>query len=877
MHTGVCAKVIRLAAAIAVVLAAVLATAQTPESQPVAAEPVDLASAEMGGRIESVTSQIAWEEWAPVNLIATNPPPGWGWSAEGKSLPQELVFSFLTQQAGVIGAVVINPLPKPGEGGAARDIEIWTSMEGASVGFTQVATGSLKPEDADQAITFPAVEAKFVKLRILSAQPALINNEPNAWPARLRHVRILEADRPGYVPMLSRNKDLAALARGVIPTAPADAAGPPIPADGPVCVLPTETPRKSNFAESRRVLVVSNSRHSYTPSEWKPNRGAEMGNKNDYSLYARVNFTWIAPRAATPALLLPLQNFDTVVFSLVCDIDESVSQEFKQALLAWVAAGHKVIFQDSDTCAAATGPRRSPDYSFLPYPFATANPGAAGAKGQAHLLESSTLISGVRDNPSFVDLEAWVKETDGNGQEIGDSNLVVKHDPHWCGAVLARNATKKNGFLLAYAKYGRGLIIYDGADFDQVGGPAYEKYITNILAQPFDPDYLPCSQPLGDFVLSTDSGLKTQHMAASSSYSYPVTVFSTYGYTGMVTMNASVSPADPTVTVTVEPATVELGEMATASLTVTTTAVTPTASHVVALRGLDTEGKSNVLCLNLPERRSGSVQVLSGLRQDKKPPKNIEIILDASGSMKAQLGGKTRWATAQDVLKEVVAKLPADFSVGLRAYGHTLSSKDPKTCTDSALVVPVAPLNPANLLAAAGKLAPRGETPLVYSILQTPGDLQAVGGGTVILITDGEESCKGDFAAAQATLQASNVNLLLNIVGFTLNNAPAEAQLSGLAASTGGNYYGAASGAELARALLLAAVDRLPYRILDAAGTEVAQGEAGVDSAHELPSGDYTVVITAADLELRTPVTVEVAKDIVLKALIKGDQLVVET
>ena len=104
----------------------------------------------------------------------------------------------------------------------------------------------------------------------------------------------------------------------------------------------------------------------------------------------------------------------------------------------------------------------------------------------------------------------------------------------------------------------------------------------------------------------------------------------------------------------------------------------------------------------------------------------------------------------------------------------------------------------------------------------------------------------------------------------------AQAQLSGLAESTCGHYYGASSGEALARAVLLAAVDKLPYRILDAAGKEVAKGEAGVDRAHELPAGNYTVVITAADQELRTPVTVAAAKDVVLKALIKGDTLVVD-
>jgi hypothetical protein len=52
-----------------------------------------------------------------------------------------------------------------------------------------------------------------------------------------------------------------------------------------------------------------------------------------------------------------------------------VPSVFKQALMTWVAAGHKLIIQDSDDCTPG------PDYSFIPYRFTTNNPGAQGAKG----------------------------------------------------------------------------------------------------------------------------------------------------------------------------------------------------------------------------------------------------------------------------------------------------------------------------------------------------------------------------------------------------------------------------------------------------------------------------------------------------------------
>ncbi len=535
--------------------------------------------------------------------------------------------------------------------------------------------------------------------------------------------------------------------------------------------------------------------------------------------------------------------------------------------MAWVAAGHKLIIQDSDAC-------KTPDYGFLPYPFKTVNPGSSGARGVAGILEDSTLLSGNPDDKSFLDMKRW---SDGPN-DLGDSNVIVQWDARGCGAMWARNVLRKSGFALAYAHFGRGLIIYDGVDYDQNGTAPYRQLVAQELLQPFDPDGLTCSNPLGGFTISTENRLKSQYMTPGQTYTYPLEVLGNFGYSGKVALEASVVPADPGVSVAFTHAVADLsaGDEATSSLTVTASPSASITSKVIAIKGKDAAGTSNVLCLDLSERTTGGLSILSGLTKDKAPTKNLEIILDASGSMKALLGKKTRWATALEVLKDVVSKLPSDFSVGLRVYGHTLPSTNPKTCTDTALVVPVAPLNPASLLAAAGKLAPRGETPLVYSILQTPGDLKDVKGGTVVLITDGEESCKGDFEAAQKTLKESGLNLTLNIVGFTLKSAPAQAQLSTLAGSTGGRYYSAQSGAALSRALLLAAVDRMPYRVLNTDGAEVASGIAGASKRHELPPGDYTLVVTAGEETLKAPITVALRKDETVTVVIKDDKLAVD-
>ena len=862
-------------AAVSATVVSILAVAQTPPAASATAQApgaeFDLAAVENGGRIEWASAQYP-PGGAAVNMIAQTPHAGW--AAQGGTAPHEVVFSFYSRQSALVAGVLINPITRENND-RPKDVEIWTSVQSPTAGFTKTGAATLKKADSLQAVTFAPVEAKFVKLRVLTAVGPL-DDVAIGFAVGASRVKILEGSRPGYASIVARNPELAALAKGVIPSPPPSAALPIPPAEGPsACAAPAPEPaRKSAFDQSKNVLVIADRPNAYRTVAWKWQETADL--PTDLPTVPGVSFRWVTPSAAAPAQLVSEPRVDTVVFAQACEINDNLSATFKQGLLAWVAAGHKVIIQDSDACAGS----RTPKYTFMPYPFATVNPGANGAKGEAGVLENSTLASADPKSPAFIDTDGWK----GGPNDLGDSNVMVQNDARWCGALWAENKLGKNGFALAYARYGRGLMIYDGFDSDQFSSKVYQRLVARELLTPFDADYLPCSLPMGGFVITTKPDQKSQPMAAGRTYTYPVSVLGNFGYTGTVSLDAAVVPADPGVTLKFDKTTADLTKVdqGGTTLTVTAAATASLKSKVVSVRGRDTAGKSSLLCLALSERTTGSISVVSLLRQaaaDKKPTKNLEIILDASGSMKTLLGAKTRWATAQDVLKEVVSKLPTDFSVSLRAYGHTLPSTDPGTCKDTALIYPLSQMvgaQPSNLLAAAKALAPRGETPLVYSILQTPGDLKNAGGGMVILITDGEESCKGDFAAAAKTLKDSGLNLTLNIVGFTLRNVPAQAQLSGLAESTGGHYFSASSGDALTRAVLLAAVDKLPYRILDAAGKEVAKGEAGAAAPHELPPGVYRVIVAAGDQDVAFPVTLAVGQDVLLKAAVKGDKVVVE-
>jgi hypothetical protein len=849
----------------------------------------NLVALEMGGRIDYFNSRDVGD-FARIKLLDGNPRTFW--TLGGTSVPQEVTVSFFNRDVALVSGVTLTLPPhgqmpifdKPIEDQYAKDVEIWTSTEDAKSGFKKVATAVLPKEPGDHDVPFPApVEARFLKIIVTS-------NYGSPIGPVIADLAVREAQAPGYVPMLQRHPDLASLlSTGVLPTNGATAAPAPADAargdDTDPCVLPGKAGVHPTVPESKTVLIVAREAETaYAPFSYQVNKlkSPEVryfpndpgDGRVDSSIFERAQFWPVTPDAAAPAALVPGAGVDTVVLGQVCDIKTTVSDSFKRALVAWVAAGHKLILQDADGC----GPLREPDYSFLPFSFATSNPGAQGAASVLRLIENSALATTDNTDPAFVDLDSWARKTNGNPQnDFGDSNTVIKYDPHWCGAIVGTNVKGANGFVLVYAHYGNGLIIYDGVDHDQGPDVAYRQYLARQLLLPFAPDTLPCSTHLSPFVVTTEASLVTRDVLPGQTYTYPISVLPVQpGFTGTVKLALTTPPGLGDLHVKIDPDTVSAGEESKATLSLTMPSTLPP-PWKMAVRGTAENAKAT-LCLGARERKTGSLHVTAELGKQPAPQtrKNLLIILDLSGSMNLPLGKSTRIGTARQVLRDVLQRIPDDFKVGLRLYGHRYGSRQKETCTDSELRIPLQPLNRADILRTIDTTRPRGETPLVYSVLQAINDLKAAGGGSVVLITDGEESCGGDFAAAAEAIKASGLDFRLNIVGFTLTGQQARQQLGSLTASTGGAYYAAADGPALSRALVAATISRFPYTVYDANGTAVASGEAG-DRGQELTAGSYRIVVQAGDDKLTLDnVVIGVAGSAGVRVVRKGDAFVLE-
>ena len=173
------------------------------------------------------------------------------------------------------------------------------------------------------------------------------------------------------------------------------------------------------------------------------------------------------------------------------------------------------------------------------------------------------------------------------------------------------------------------------------------------------------------------------------------------------------------------------------------------------------------------------------------------IVLDASGSMWGQIDGRPKLEIAREALASVLSGLDPATEIGLMAYGH----REKGSCQDIELVVPPAAGTAQAITDAANQMKFLGKTPLTEAVRRAAAELKSTEEkATVILITDGIETCEADPCALGAELEASGVDFTAHVVGFGLT-AEEGATVACLAENTGGKYIQAKDAGSLVEAL----------------------------------------------------------------------------
>jgi Ca-activated chloride channel family protein len=165
------------------------------------------------------------------------------------------------------------------------------------------------------------------------------------------------------------------------------------------------------------------------------------------------------------------------------------------------------------------------------------------------------------------------------------------------------------------------------------------------------------------------------------------------------------------------------------------------------------------------------------------------IVLDGSGSMWGQIDGRPKLEIAREALETVLASMPADTELGLIAYGHRTKGD----CDDIETLVAPATGTAQGISDAAAKMQFLGKTPLTEAVRRAAAELHSTEEkATVVLITDGIETCQGDPCALAQELETSGVDFTAHVVGFGLTKAEGQ-EVACLADMTGGQFITADS------------------------------------------------------------------------------------
>ena len=167
--------------------------------------------------------------------------------------------------------------------------------------------------------------------------------------------------------------------------------------------------------------------------------------------------------------------------------------------------------------------------------------------------------------------------------------------------------------------------------------------------------------------------------------------------------------------------------------------------------------------------------------------------------MWGQIDGVAKIETARETLSRLLNDVPAESRLGLMTYGATSKT----SCEDVAVLNAIGSDRGA-IKKSIAELQPLGKTPIQTSLAQgiellakaEPTDTRK----SLVMISDGVETCGGDPCAMARSAAASGVDMKLHVVGFDVDSE-ARAQLQCIAREGGGQYFNAADTAGFATAM----------------------------------------------------------------------------
>lgn len=236
-------------------------------------------------------------------------------------------------------------------------------------------------------------------------------------------------------------------------------------------------------------------------------------------------------------------------------------------------------------------------------------------------------------------------------------------------------------------------------------------------------------------------------------------------------------------------------------------------------------------------------------------PARTIIVMDGSGSMWGQIEGRPKLEIARETVAQVLSTVPDGQELGLMAYGHRVKGD----CSDIELMVPPAKGTAPEISARVKAMKFLGKTPLSEAVRQAAEALRyGEDAATVVLVTDGLETCNADPCALGRELEASGLKFTAHVIGFGLTKAEG-LQVACLAEETGGRYIPASDAKGLAEALAQTVNQpAVPPAALPPAASLTAPDQAAVGETIEVGwkgPGDAQDTVTLQASEAAEPLS----------------------
>ena len=141
------------------------------------------------------------------------------------------------------------------------------------------------------------------------------------------------------------------------------------------------------------------------------------------------------------------------------------------------------------------------------------------------------------------------------------------------------------------------------------------------------------------------------------------------------------------------------------------------------------------------------------------------IIFDASGSMWGRSMGVSKIEIARDALKRDIGNWNPNVS-WVDGYGH----RSKGDCNDIENIISVGKVNKQKIIDTVMAIKPKGKTPISRSLKKAAEELKYTEEkATVILISDGKETCDPDPCATAKQLEEQGIDFVTHVIGFNVD------------------------------------------------------------------------------------------------------------